>query len=151
MLTLSLFLVCVCVCVVHHRSTSWQCHAHRSPLTKIPTSVPRALLDSPGSAGASARGSPLLRRLGAKVGGRRLHGGHKRKNIKSSWRLCPWGFKGSLRCFSPRTGERFLEPREEDLGAAPRLPPEPPRLPRARGELHLHHQLRLHGSSQAHV
>lgn len=64
-------MLCVGATAPLTRSTSSQCRAHRSPQTKIPTSVSRASLDSPRPSSAEPRGSPLLQRLGAKVRGRR--------------------------------------------------------------------------------
>ncbi|XP_023272448.1 microtubule-associated protein 2-like [Seriola lalandi dorsalis] len=50
-----------------------QCHAHRLPLTKIPTSISRvtASLDRPRPSSAELLGSPVLQRLRAKDGGSR--------------------------------------------------------------------------------
>lgn len=47
-----------------------QCHAHRLPLTKIPTSISRvdASLDRPRPASAEPQGFPVLKRLIAEVG-----------------------------------------------------------------------------------
>lgn len=104
---------CVGAAVPLTRSTSSQCRAHRSPLTKIPTSVPRALLDSPRPSSAEPRGSPLLQRLSAKVGGRRrctaaaAAGGKSKSLSVSHSSLPPSVFRGHR--FPPM----FLVPKQE--------------------------------------
>lgn len=137
------FCCCCSLCVVRRcrcrpltRSTSSQYRAHRSPLTKIPTCVPRASLDSPRPSSAEPRGSPLLQRLSAKVGGRRrcaAAAGGKSKILSVSHSslpaFCIQGSKVPSDVSRPKTGGRIVEPGEEVLGAAPRLHPEPPRLP----------------------
>uniref|UniRef100_A0A3Q3MY48 Microtubule-associated protein n=1 Tax=Mastacembelus armatus TaxID=205130 RepID=A0A3Q3MY48_9TELE len=65
----------VCRChATHHLGPiilSSQCHAHRLPLTKIPTLISRvaASLDRPRPSSAEPQGSPVLQRLVAKDGG----------------------------------------------------------------------------------